>query len=101
MSYEEYQRKERRREILILLEQVPGVPKVLNADLIQEGLRPTGLGQTRSDIIRELNWLADRALVSFVGGSEDFVVVEITQRGRWIAQGKDRQEGVAELRSGS
>jgi len=74
---------------------VPGVAPLPTIGWVQDGLRAISLAVSRSDLDGYLDWLREAGLVRVSGGPAP--LVSLTPKGRDVALGRDRCEGVKEV----
>ncbi|WP_028586677.1 hypothetical protein [Desulfocurvus vexinensis] len=95
MSYATLLQENRRLEILRALAQDPDYE--LNAPLLQDVLRLTGLGASADQVRTDVAWLAEQGLVT-VRSLETVPLVRLTGRGCDVAAGLALVPGVARPR---
>lgn len=70
-----------------------------NASILQDVLNGVGIRSSREEVMRDLVWLGEKALVEIVD-HEDFVIATATGRGCEVARGELAMDGVKRPRPG-
>jgi len=97
MSFDDTLREHRR---LAILRHLAGCSSYRsNASILVDVCNGVGVRSTREDVVRDLAWLSERALVAIEDHAE-FVIAEATQRGVEAATGARSVEGVKRPRAG-
>lgn len=81
------------RRIAILRHLADCAEYVGNASILQDVANGLGIPTTRDQVIGELAWLKDQALVT-VEDKTDFVIATLTQKGLDVASGRLTYPGV-------
>lgn len=94
-TFAERLREDRRLVILRILAEQPGYR--LNSSNLHAGLNHLSVAATRDDVLTDVHWLAEQALVQVdtVPEVPSLVLVTLTVRGRDIAEGAARVPGIS------
>jgi hypothetical protein len=94
MSYQDHYNSSLRLGLLRLIREAPG--ESANASvlhlLVQEEL---GFVVLRDKVVNELRWLKDLSLIDLEDLGRNVQVATLTERGRFVAQGRIEVSGVA------
>jgi len=95
-GYAQYILEDMRLSMLRLLSELPGY--TANSSTLHSAVKGWGFVLTRSEVIRQLHWLAERALVEVEPINTDVLLVRLLDRGLDVAQGIIRHPGIKPVR---
>jgi len=96
-GYAQYVNEDLRRLILRLLSELPGY--TANSSTLHSAVKGWGFVLTRAEVIRQLHWLSERALVEVEPINADVLLVRLLARGQDVAAGLVHQPGVKPARA--
>jgi len=95
-GYAQYLLEDQRLCVLRLLADLPGYTG--NSSTLHSALKAWGHVLTRGEVVRQLHWLAGRALIEAETITEDVLLVRLLDRGLDVAQGLVRHPGIKPAR---
>jgi len=95
-GYARYVLEDMRLLMLRLLSELPAY--TANSSTLHSALQSWGHHVARGDVVRQLHWLAERALVELETITEDVLLVRLLDRGLDVAQGIIRHPGIKPVR---
>jgi len=95
-SYAQYVLEDMRLLMLRLLSELPQY--TANSSTMHSALQAWGHRAARGEVVRQLHWLSERALVEVETITEDVLLVRLLDRGLDVAQGIIRHPGIKPVR---
>lgn len=96
-TFAEKLREDRRLVLLRLLSEQHGY--TANSSVLHAGLQHLGVTASRDDVLTDLAWLADQALLTTRAPVDGLLVAELTGRGQDVASGLAIVPGIARPRA--
>jgi len=95
-GFAQYVLEDQRLCVLRLLSDLPGYTS--NSSALHSALKAWGHTLPRGEVVRQLHWLAERALVEVEMITTDVLVVRLLDRGLDVANGLVRHPGIKPAR---
>ena len=97
LNYAEVLSTHRRRFFLLLLAKLPDGKG--NHRVFAEAANQAKITTTEAQVAAEFAWLQEQGLVSTQGKEEEVIVATLSRRGREVADGRARLDGIAPYES--